>query len=273
MADMPRNNIVPLTPRLPARESSHPIPQSDPVPRATDIIGDIEAQTAYYKAERAQTASMLREAQSIVKKPSFFLYFFLFYLAVVIDVWGVVQLLFDATGIGLIIVTIINIIFGCVFWCLAFLIGRPIKKMDRIGKRTSDAAQQTVQKIASMRTRYASAIKFSRKVKVLRKPVRKIALMVRKFTKKTRSPLIKMGIAEILEVIPLIELAPWQTLAVYSMYKDHRSAYLDGLEQLQYLQETLAAQDEEFNESQVQEYEQLLAQTTAFQEETESIAA
>ncbi len=236
-------------------------------PTEESTLPALEAREALYRADRSRIVATIREHERTFKKPSFMAYAVLFYFAAIIDIVSIIEAITNLTGIGLVIMVIVNIFTGLAFWGASILVGRKVRKMGKASEQVAHLAESTTQTVLRLRTYYARAIRISRKVKVLRKPVRRIALALRKFTRKTRSPAIKMLFAGIFEAIPYLDLFPWQLVGSYLTYRDHHSAYQEGREQLRSLQEALAAQDEEFGESQIAEYESLLAQTD-LEEET-----
>ncbi len=225
----------------------------------------VKNQLSHAQSQQQQQTAIAETTQQI-KKPSFLGYLLLFFLAAILDIIDLIEF----TGVGIIISKIIQVFATIFFVSIAFLVNKKIKRMRMASDFLDMRAKRILLRVQQLRTRYAAAIKLSRKVKFLRKPVRKFALATRKISKAiTRNPIGKSLLANVLEFIPLVGVLPFQMISVYLMYRDHKKTYAESLATVPEYQEAKAAEEEEFNNEQVELYERIMAESLPGEDNSE----
>ncbi|MBX4211444.1 MAG: hypothetical protein KW806_01460 [Candidatus Yanofskybacteria bacterium] len=129
----------------------------------------------------------IRTAFNSAKPPSRFIYTIFSIFSLLIDILDFFELGADITGIGLVIVILLDVLIAGIFIALGYFASGRIQKMQT----TNDSFKL-------------------RKSKTLTKRV---------------NPLKKIFRNSVLQIIPLIDLWPWQFLAARSLYKAHQEAY------------------------------------------------
>jgi len=161
-----------------------------------------------------------QEALDEAKPPSLFIYTLFGIFAFGVDILDFFELGADATGYGLILVILLDICIALIFIFLGYLASGRIQKIQRANKKIEDRVMQTG--ISS--NQLVSSI--SAVGETILNPGRKN---------------LKYSL---LQIIPGIDLWPWQTMGVYHLYKSHKAAYQQA-QDLQQQYEELAAQEVE----------------------------
>ncbi len=201
---------------------------------------------------------MAPTAAPTIKPPSKILYLFWGYFALTSDILSIVGDLGDLTGIGLILVTLIELAIQAGFLTTGYLATGKIRKLQQATLSHEQEITRAQNVIQQYRQGYARALRAGRKVKALRAPLRALSTKKSKFSK--INPFKRFALTAAAEIVPIFNALPWQLYGVYHMYKSHKTAYQEALE---FREESILAQQEEEAE---------LAQTQQFQEE-EEIAA
>ena len=180
---------------------------------------------AYARAQQRETREAQDTANRTVKPPSGTLYALLYTLAIIGDVLDWLTL----TGFGAIVSFIVDLFIGAIL----FFAGRAAKNRMEAMNEFQDSLHKHIQnlerKIVAYRNAYARIIKTSRKIKILRKPVRKIALRLSRLRKSiARSPLGKTVASVIADLVPILDLMPWRTINIYYMKKAEMQAFQEA---------------------------------------------
>ncbi len=180
---------------------------------------------AYARSQQREQQEVQDTANRVVKPPSGTLYFFLYGLAGIGDILDFLTL----TGIGAIISFIVDLFIGAIL----FFAGRSARSRMESMNQFQDGLYQHIEriekKITTYRNAYARVLRVSRKVKILRKPVRKLALRLSKLRKSVaRSPLGRTVAAIVADLIPILDLVPWRTLNIYMTKRAEMRAFQDA---------------------------------------------
>ena len=180
---------------------------------------------AYARNQQRETREVQDSAERIVKPPSGTLYAFLYGLSVIGDALDWLTL----TGFGAIISFIADLFIGVIL----FFAGRAARsRMEAMGEFQDSLHQQIKNietKIQAYRNAYARILRASRKVKILRKPVRKIALRLSRLRKSAmKSPLGRTIASIVADLVPILDLMPWRTINIYMMKKQEMRAFQDA---------------------------------------------
>jgi len=130
------------------------------------------------------------------KPPSRFAYMVFSIFSGLIDILDFFELGADATGVGLIVVILLDIVIAAIFITLGYFASGKIQKMH---KAAGDAAK----------TRNSLT------------PEDRLTNRINPFNKVLRN--------SILQIIPIIDLWPWQFMAARALYKAHQEAYEETL--------------------------------------------
>ena len=180
---------------------------------------------AYAQRQQREQAEIQDTAGRVVKPPSGTLYFFLYILAGIGDIldW------FSLTGIGIIISFIADLFIGVTLFFAGRAARDRIKAMNEFQDGLHEHIQNIERKIIAYRNAYARVLKASRKVKILRRPVRKLALRFARLRKSiAKSPLGRTIAAIVADLIPILELMPWRTINIYLLKKQEMLAFQDA---------------------------------------------
>lgn len=184
---------------------------------------------AYARGKQREINEFESSTRRIVRPPSKLRYGFLYSLAITGDLVDLAEL----TGIGLILVWLVKLIVSPILFYAGVDANSRVKAMGRLQEEINKNIAQITRRVETYTRRYMTAIKFSRKTGILKKPVRKIALKVARGRKAIlRNPLIKNALAGFADLIPIIDLLPWRTFGVFLMYRDEKSTFLEAMEAL-----------------------------------------
>lgn len=183
-------------------------------------------------AQRALAADMdtVTAQESNLKKPGKIAYFILFYISVVADIVSFLEKFVEVTGVGLLIVFLLNLAFSIFFFIFNWHLGRKIKHM-RLGRENLEKiTERTLQRATKYRRMLAFVLKRLRRYRAGRqflksKLGRKFVSGTRVVAKSTRSPVLRTAFAAIAELVPILDLVPWYTLGTYLTYRDHKREY------------------------------------------------
>ena len=179
---------------------------------------------AFLRAQEQELNEVQATADRTVRHPSRLKYFLLFVLAIIADIIDFLQL----TGIGIILVWLVNIFVTPILFLAGLGANSRIKAMNRFYAEIQRNIDGLTRKMMFYSRMYTRALRFSRRTGFLKKPLRKVGLGVARLRRSVRrNPVTKMGAALILDLIPLIELLPWQTIGVYLMYQDEKKTFKD----------------------------------------------
>lgn len=180
---------------------------------------------AYARAQQREQIEIQDAANRIIKPPSGMLYFFLYGLSGIGDILDLLTL----TGIGIIVSFVVDLFIGIILFFAGRAARDRIKTMNEFQDGLHEHIQNIERKIVAYRNAYAKVLRTSRKVKILRKPVRKLALRFSRLRKSiARSPLGRTIAAIIADLIPILELVPWRTINIYMMKKQEMRAFQDA---------------------------------------------
>jgi len=159
-------------------------------------------------------------SQISLEEPSRLKYQFFLAIAGVADLIDlgafVLQLLGIATaGIASVIVWVVTT--GIDVIANAFLLSYTSGASNRQKKM-----KEVAETVGRIERNYMRTLKGARRIKFLRGPARKIGLWVAKMRK---FPWAKNILAMLADVVPLLEIVPWRTMAVRSIYKNELKAY------------------------------------------------
>lgn len=180
---------------------------------------------AHARGQQQELNEVKDTAGRVLKPPSGMLYAFLYILAIVGDILDWLTL----TGIGAVISFAVDLIIGPIL----FLAARAAKSRMEAMSQFQDSLHQQIQnierKIIAYRNAYARILKASRKVKILRKPVRKIALRFSRLRKSAmKSPLGRTLASIIADLVPILDLMPWRTINIYMMKKQEMQVFQEA---------------------------------------------
>ena len=180
---------------------------------------------AYARSQQREQREVQDTANRVVKPPSGTRYAFLYALAIVGDLMDLAVF----TGIGAIISFIVDLFIGAILFFAGRASRDRIKGMNVFQDSLHQYVQNMERKIIAYRNAYAKILRASRKVKILRKPVRKIALRFAKLRRSVvRSPYGRTIAAIVADLIPILDLVPWRTINIYMMKKQEMLAFQDA---------------------------------------------
>ncbi|MEX2053288.1 MAG: hypothetical protein WD898_03635 [Candidatus Paceibacterota bacterium] len=192
---------------------------------------------------RKELVEVQSEADRVVKPPSGVLYFFLYGFSIIGDIID----LADFTGVGAAVSFVVDIFIGIILFFAGRAARNRIETMNKFQDEIHGHIQNIERRVVSLRNNYVRAIKISRKIKPLRKPVRKLVLRVSKLRKSiARNPMTRTMIAVVADLIPFLGIIPWRTINIYLMKRDEMRAFQEAQEMLP---EYEAAREEEMAEA------------------------
>lgn len=182
---------------------------------------------AYARGKQREFSEFESTVKENVRMPSKFKYGALFALAGFADIVDLAEL----TGIGIILVWAVKLIVSPILFFAGFGANTRVKAMSQFQEGVGANIAELTQQAQTYARRYTTAIKFSRKTGILKKPVRKMALKITKArTVIMRNPAVKNGIAVIADLVPFLDLLPWRTIGIYLAYRDEKKTFLEAKE-------------------------------------------
>ncbi|MEK7151477.1 MAG: hypothetical protein AAB784_02060 [Patescibacteria group bacterium] len=193
----------------------------------------------------------LREVQDIfsqtVKPPSKSRYALLYGLAILGDVIDLTVF----TGIGAVISFFIDIFIAIILFFAGKSASNRIKATNQFRDEMDGHIQRIEKKIIAYRNAYAKALRASRKIKILRKPIRKLALGFKSLRGSiTKNPMIRTAAAAIADIVPILDLVPWRTWSIYLLKRDEMLAFQEAQNMLSEYMSVKTAELEATNELQ-----------------------
>lgn len=168
-----------------------------------------------------------------VKPPNKFIYFPLIYLAVIIDVFGLLTL----TGVGAFVVAVIDIVASIFFFLISLWLGRKIKNVRVSGESAAKLITGIEQRIVLYRQNievvlaYASRSRAGRSI--LRSAVgRRVVNFATRSIAWTRKPIVRNIGTNVMEQVPILNLFPWYTINMILTYREHAREYKLSVESL-----------------------------------------
>ncbi len=163
-------------------------------------------------------------------KPSKFKYFILFFLAIIVDIVDFAEL----TGIGYFIAKVVAIVCTIVMYLIFWFTDTKQKNAEQYQKKVETYLQNLQKNLAHLERR---AVQISRlvgkytgsrsikKIKAIR-ALRGGAAKVIKITRK--SPGAKFLASAMANLVPGLDLVPWQIVGVWLSYRDENETYRDA---------------------------------------------
>jgi hypothetical protein len=163
-------------------------------------------------------------------KPSRFKYFVLFLLASIVDLLNLLTL----TGFGYAISVIVSVVITIIMYLLFWFTNGKQKRANEYQQKIVAFTQELQKNIAHLErrtvqiTRLAGKFSNNKIIKKLKpvKALRKGAAKILKVTR--RNPMTKFLGSAIANMIPILDLFPWQIIGVYLSYRDERETYADA---------------------------------------------
>ena len=202
---------------------------------------------AYARAQQKETGEIKDIAKKTVRPPSGGTYAFLYGLAILGDLID----LLDLTGIGALISFIVDLFIGAILFFTGRAARDRMRSMNEFQDSLHGHIERLEKKIVAYRNAYARILRVSRKVKILRKPVRKLALKLSRLRKSVvRSPLGRTMAAAGLDLVPFLGLVPWRTWSIYMLRRDEMRAFEEAQSMLPEYMSTKADEIEANNDLQ-----------------------
>jgi len=201
---------------------------------------------------KGQSTRQVNSVASSVKLPSLLLYIPWFLFAFFIDILDFVEAL---VGYGGGLTMVLGIIVAIIFCVFSFLASGKIRKMQKRSSIIQSHTASLSNRIQRYRTAYAKTLKTLRKTGAGRKIARSTS---RAMSTLRKSPLGKSIAALVGNIIPFLDLLPWQMYAVYVIYKAHKRAYKDTQDSLVQYQQAQAEEEAEFQEAQMAVSEEIM---------------
>lgn len=210
-------------------------------PDANDEDFDEEEQNAVELAAEQELYAAQEEASELYKQgqefrhPSYFKYFVVLTpLAAIIELVDFV----DLTGIG----AIVGRTFSFAAWVLILLIfwftNTKQKRADEYVKSVEKNIEVITQHIASAEKNIVRVARLSRHIpgakqlyrKFHLRTIRRARVALRKVTKSTKNPIMRLASAGVLNLIPFLALIPWMLIGVWLSYRAEKESYKNANE-------------------------------------------
>lgn len=217
--------IIPFRPQQGGSGQSNTSTESQGEP--IEIFDQLRRQAEQGRLNHQAAVSEVTTESRRLKRPSFFIYFTLYYLAVAADIVSFIEKPIEATGVGEILIFTINLVISVFFFLISRWLGRKIKNIRLSGEHAALIAEQVAQRISTYRQQLALVIQTTRKSHLGRRFLasqtgRKLIKTSAKLARATRSPATRSIITGIAELIPILDLVPWYTINIYLTHRDHK---------------------------------------------------
>jgi len=199
------------------------------------------------KNQEAHSAQEAVDTLRKIKRPSRFAYFFLISASVIADLFDIVEAVFlITTGASSELISFwVALVISIVFIIIGLFEGGKVTRAGKASDHLNQRIEHINQRITNYRRIYAGALRAGRKIPLLRKPVRTFALSMRKITGKSR--VLRNSL---LQLIPLIDLWPWQTIATWQTYKARKQTYENAQEEIRLHRQMVEEERSEFQQLQ-----------------------
>lgn len=163
-------------------------------------------------------------------KPSKFKYFILFFLAAIVDTVDFAEL----TGIGYFVAKVVAIICTIIMYLIFWFTNTKQKNAEQYQKKVENFTQDLQKNVAHLERRANQILRLTgkltggrtlKKIKAI-KTLRKATANVIKITR--RNPTTKFLAAAVANLVPGLDLVPWQIVGVWLSYRDELETYKDA---------------------------------------------
>lgn len=186
-----------------------------------EILSDaLYAEQEIYRSQ--QLLGDLAEEGKKYKKPSAIKYSILFFLSLTQDS---VDLL-DLTGIGAFITTIASFVLSGLIIFIMWLTNTKYKRASNYTKELEEIVPVIQANIARATRVALNVSRVSRHIPGMKKVARHIPRVLaktRRFVR--RSPLTKVFVSNVLDIVPFLGLLPLSTISIFLAYRDERKVY------------------------------------------------
>jgi len=170
------------------------------------------------RTQELHSQKSIEKKRAELRHPSTVKYLFLGIVSLIGDIVDLAGI----TGVGIAVTMVVDIFVGIILAIGGIHTRGKLEKFNKETQSLSAYAQLAEKRLLQARKTYMRVIKLSRKVKLLRAPVRKVVLSISKMRRAAKklvkvtlkSPLFRKAGAIGLDLIPLVELVPWRTISV-----------------------------------------------------------
>lgn len=227
--------------------------QAESQESAIALFNQLRKQAEVARVNHQAAASELNSEANKTKRPSFFIYFLLYYAAAVADLLSFAEKPIEATGVGEIPVFLINLIISALFFLAGIWLNRKIKNVRLTGKQMLQVSERAAQRVSQYRQWTAATLKAIRGSGVGRRFLRSktgrgVVKATAQLARVTRFPLFRNAAAVIAEVVPILDLVPWYSLNIYWTHRDHRQEYKTSQINMATATDSLVAEGAELND-------------------------
>jgi len=217
-----------------------------------ELYNQLRRQAERGRLSHQSVVSEVNAESSRIKKPSFFIYFILYYFSIGIDILEYFAKPIEATIAGEVPIIAIRFLVSALFFVAGIWLGRKIKNARKSAERSVQYAEQAIQRAGQYQqwaTSLYNSVRGSRmgqrffKSRVGQKFVGAAA----KFARASKYPILRTAAAGIAEIVPILDLVPWYTLNVYLTKRDHKREYAAAQASLEDAQGSLISEQQELS--------------------------
>jgi len=245
--------IIPFRPKRDGSgQSTAPAGSQEAQESPVELYNQLRKQAEQARFSHQSAVSEVNAESGRIKKPSFFIYFILYYLFIGFDILQYFAKPVEATIVGEIPIIIIKFIVSAAFFVGGIWLGRKIKNTRKSAERSLGYAEQAIQRAEQYQqwaTSLYKSVRGSRAGQRFLKSStgRRLAGAAAKLARASKFPLLRNAAAGIAELVPLLDLVPWYTLNIYLTKRDHKREYAAAQANIAAARESLLTEQQELS--------------------------
>ncbi|MEK7525633.1 MAG: hypothetical protein AAB561_01300 [Patescibacteria group bacterium] len=249
--------IIPFRPKQGGSGQAPPSGPQGAEESPIELYNQLRRQAEQGRLSHQAAVSEVNTESGQIKKPSFFIYFILYYFAIGIDILEYFAKPVEATIVGEVPIIAIRFLVSALFFVAGIWLGRKIKNARKSAERSVQYAEQAIQRAGQYQqwaTSLYNSVRGSRMGQRFFKSRtgQKLVGAAAKFARASKYPVLRTAAAGLAELVPLLDLVPWYTLNIYLTKRDHQREYTAAKASLEEAQGSLMSEQQElgsFNNS------------------------
>lgn len=195
-----------------------------------ELYDQLRRQAEQGRLNHQAAVSEVNSESGQIKKPSFFIYFILYYFSIGIDILEYFAKPIEATIVGELPIIAIRFLVSALFFVAGIWLGRKIKNARKSADRGIQYAEQAIQRVEQYQQWATSLYRSVRSSRVGQRFFKsragqKLVGVAAKFARASKYPILRTAAAVVAEIVPLLDLVPWYTLNIYLTKRDHQREY------------------------------------------------
>ena len=245
-------DILPFRPKQGGSGQAPPAGSRRAEESPVELYNQLRGQAEQYRVTHESASRDISSEAGKIKRPSFFIYFFLYYISIGIDILEYFAKPVEATIAGEIPIIVVRFIVSASFFVAGIWLGRKIRNTRKSAEQSLKYAEQAMQRIERYQQWATSLSKSVRNSRVGQRFLKsrtgqKLIGAGAKFARASKYPVLRNAAAGIAELVPILDLVPWYTLNIYLTKRDHRREYTVAQTNIAEAKESITSERDEIN--------------------------